>query len=247
MTVGLPLPPRRYATWEQRNRFARELLERVSNIPGVQAATIGNGGMPFGGPRTTVAVDDQPVSGSQTVTVNAVAHGYLRTLGVPLRRGRMLTELEVNAAEPWPHHESAARLWPAGVDPWVGSGSTGARNNPNRNDVLTPTNATSYVTVVGVVGDTRNDGLEASPSPRCSSLHALCPGAARSAVRAPAIQPRLRNAIRTQVRELDSGQPINGPRTLPEILGENRAQPGFIMALFTLFAPRTRPRHGRYL
>src|SRR5262245_2126200 len=32
MSVGLPLPPQRYATWEQRNRFARELLERVKSL-----------------------------------------------------------------------------------------------------------------------------------------------------------------------------------------------------------------------
>ena len=50
MTVNLPLPPKRYVTWDQRNRFAEELLQRVENLPGVQAAAIGNGGLPFGGP-----------------------------------------------------------------------------------------------------------------------------------------------------------------------------------------------------
>ena len=54
MSIGLPLPPKRYATWEQRNRFARELLERVKSVPGVQAATIGGGGLPFGGPQSTL-------------------------------------------------------------------------------------------------------------------------------------------------------------------------------------------------
>src|SRR5437879_6560551 len=62
MVVGLPLPPKRYATWDQRNRFARNLLERVKRLPGVQAATIGNGGLPFGGQQSTFALEDQPQS-----------------------------------------------------------------------------------------------------------------------------------------------------------------------------------------
>jgi putative ABC transport system permease protein len=53
MTVGLPLPPKRYATLEQRNRFAHDLLERVKTLPGIAAASIGNGGLPFGGPQST--------------------------------------------------------------------------------------------------------------------------------------------------------------------------------------------------
>src|SRR2546426_2982280 len=56
MTVNLPLPPRHYATWNERNRFAQELLERVKNLPGVQAATIGNGGLPLCGPPSPFAL-----------------------------------------------------------------------------------------------------------------------------------------------------------------------------------------------
>jgi hypothetical protein len=48
---------RRFATWEQRNQFAQELLEHVQNLRGVQAAQIGNGGLPFGGPTSRYGVE----------------------------------------------------------------------------------------------------------------------------------------------------------------------------------------------
>ncbi len=40
LIVGVPLPPAKYTTLDERNRFAQELLERVSALPGVEAATI---------------------------------------------------------------------------------------------------------------------------------------------------------------------------------------------------------------
>ncbi|HMJ61116.1 MAG TPA: hypothetical protein VK493_05105, partial [Bryobacteraceae bacterium] len=48
LMVQIPLPPKRYATLEQRNMFGRNLLQSVRNLPGVETAAIGNGGMPFG-------------------------------------------------------------------------------------------------------------------------------------------------------------------------------------------------------
>src|SRR5262249_22552907 len=50
LMVGVPLPAKRYTSWEQRVALTQSLLERAAAIPGVQAAAIGNGGLPFGGP-----------------------------------------------------------------------------------------------------------------------------------------------------------------------------------------------------
>ena len=53
VSVGVPLPPRTYDTRASRDRFARELVDRVRALPEVTAVSIGNGGMPFGGPQST--------------------------------------------------------------------------------------------------------------------------------------------------------------------------------------------------
>src|SRR6185369_17237746 len=60
LMVGLPLPPKRYATYEQRIAFSESVLERVKAIPGVQAAAIGNGGLPFGGPGSAYTIEGHP-------------------------------------------------------------------------------------------------------------------------------------------------------------------------------------------
>ena len=171
LVAAVPLPPKRYATWEQRNRFARELLERVRNLPGVQAATIGNGGLPFGAgqidlrPGKIIRIPRRIKSRSALV-----AESYLRTLGVPLRRGRMLAEQEVDAAQPLALvNEAAAKLWPAGEDPIGRRLRLDELAKPGWLELRIPTNASAYVTVIGVVGDTRNDPrpAESSRSRRC--------------------------------------------------------------------------------
>jgi putative ABC transport system permease protein len=238
MSIGLPLPPKRYATWEQRNRFARELLERVKSVPGVQAATIGVGGLPFGGPQSTFALDGQGDAETRRITMNLVSADYLNALSIPLRLGRMLTEREIDAAEPLAVvNESAAKLWPAGENPIGRRLKLDTLEKPGSPDVLTAPNVSPYVTIVGVIGDTRNDDIRNDPRPAVLIPYTLlAPSQRLLAVRVQGDSTALVNALRAQVREMDKEQPVNGPTTFDEILGFRTAQPRFIMALFSLFA-----------
>src|SRR5439155_8594684 len=238
MVVGLPLPPKRYATWDQRNRFARNLLERVKHLPGVQAATIGNGGLPFGGPQSTFAIDGRADSETRRVTLNLVSADYLSTLGIPLRRGRMLTEREIDVSERVAViNEVAAKFWLAGEDPLGRRVRLDFLEKPGGSEVLTPTNASPYVTIVGVCGNTRNDDVRNDPQPAVLLPYTLLAPPQRTlAVRTRGDPKPLMNALRAQAREMDREQPINGPATFGEIVGFRTAQPRFIMALFSLFA-----------
>ncbi|MGO8676487.1 MAG: ABC transporter permease [Limisphaerales bacterium] len=238
LVVGLPLPPKRYTTWEQRNNFARELLERVQNLPGVQGATIGFGGLPFGGPDSDYTLEGHPNSEKRQIMFSGVSANYLRTLGVPLRRGRMLAEHEIDAAEPLAViNEAAAKLWPAGEDPIGRRISLDRLANPGWSELLIPTNASAYVTVVGVVGDTRNDGLQSKPQPAVLVPYPLLAPPGRTlAIRTAGDPKRLINALRAQVREMDKEQPLAGLTTFEEDLASMTAQPRFTMVIFTLFA-----------
>jgi predicted permease len=238
LTAGLPLPPRRYTTLDQRNRFARELLERVRNLPGVQAATIGNGGLPFGGPQSTFAIEGDTRSETRRIMLHLVGGDYLRTLGIPLRQGRMLTEREIDLSQPVAViNEAAARLWPTGDDAIGRRLRVDELEKPESQAVLTPTNASAYVTVVGVIGNTRNDDLRNDPQPAVLLPYTLLAPPQRTlAVRAQGDPKPLMNAVRAQVREMDVEQPVNGPTTFVEIVGSRTAQPRFTMALFSLFA-----------
>lgn len=238
MALGLPLPPKRYATLEQRNRFAQELLARIRNVPGVVAATLGNGGLPFGGPQSTFAIDSQANAEARRITLHVVSADYLRTLEVPLRQGRMLSEQEINSGDRvGVINESAVKLWPSGEDPVGRRIRLNELERPSRPDMLTPANPSPYVTIVGVFGNTKNDFFQNEPQPAVLVPYTLLVPPDRTvAVRSQNDPKSLMNALRAQVREMDSEQPLNGPFTFAEILGRRSAQPRFTMALFSLFA-----------
>jgi predicted permease len=238
MALGLPLPPKRYATLEQRNRFAQELLARIRNVPGVVAATLGNGGLPFGGPQSTFAIDNQASAEARRITLHAVSADYLRTLEVPLRQGRMLSEQEIISADRvGVINEAAVKLWPAGEYPVGRRIRLNELERPSRPDMLTPANPSPYITIVGVFGNMKNDFFQNEPQPAILVPYTLLVPPDRTvAVRSQNDPKPLMNALRAQVREMDSEQPLNGPFTFEEILGRRNAQPRFTMALFSLFA-----------
>jgi putative ABC transport system permease protein len=238
ISAGLPLPPTRYTTWEQRNRFAGDLLERVKNLPGVQAATIGFGGLPFGGPQSNFTLEGQTSAETRRITINAAGADYLNVLGIPLRQGRMLTEREINAAERVAViNEAAAKLWPAGEDPVGRRITLELLERPGNAAVLMPQNPSPHMTIVGVIGNARNDDIRNDPRPAVLVPYTLlAPPQRIIAIRVQGESNTVISALRAQVREIDKEQPINNPTTFDEILGFRTAQPRFVMALFSLFA-----------
>ena len=109
---------------------------------------------------------------------------------------------------------------------------------PPGQQVRIPTNASPYVTVVGIVGDALNDsntGLRKQPAVLVPYTLISPPGFSL-AIRTTGDPKKVTNALRAQVREMDQQQPINGPTTFEEILAFQSAQPRFTMLLFTLFA-----------
>ena len=214
------------------------MLERVKNTPGVVAATIGNGGLPFGGLESPYAIEGQSDPQARFIRMNLVGADYLRTLGIPLRQGRMLTEQEVGSADRVAViNEAASKLWPAGQNPIGQRIRLNELEKPGRADLLVPANASPYVTVVGVVGNTRNDDLRSESQPVVLLPYTLLAPSGRTlAVRAQGDAMALVNTLRARVQELDSQQPLSNPISMEEILGFRTAQPRFTMALFTLFA-----------
>lgn len=241
MVFDLPLPPNRYPGLEQRNQFARELLEHAQALPGVEAATAGNGGLPFGSDQLNYVIEGHDDSQKREMSVNFVAADYLRTMRIPLKRGRIVSEQEVNASQPLGViNETAAKLWPAGEDPIGRRLRIDQLVQPPWPQVRIPKNASPYITIVGVVGDTLDiddDRFQTKAGPAVLVPYTLLrPARFLLAVRTTGEPKRLANAIRAQVREMDKEQPVNGPRTFEDILAARAAQPRFTMLLFTLFA-----------
>jgi putative ABC transport system permease protein len=227
LLVGVPLPPSRYATLEQRNLFGRALLERVKPLPGVRAVALGNGGLPFGGPQSLYAIDGQLVPEGQTVTVNLVSADYLQAMGIPLRRGRTLTDAEVDDGDRVALiNEAARRLWPEGEDPIEKRIRLSLLERPpGDRTVLIDAGGSPYVT-----------GLRSDVRPAVLVPYTLiAPTQRLLAVRAHGDPMALLSPVRKQVRAIDKEQPLGRPQTVGEVLGFQTVQPRFTMSLFSFF------------
>ena len=237
VSVGVPLPPRTYDTLESRDRFARELVDRVRGLPQVTAVSIGNGGMPFGGPSSTYAIDGQPGADGQRVQVHLASEDYWRVLGAPMRRGRSLTDREVAAAEPVAViNEAFARRWPAGVDPIgrrVGLDLLASVGNEN---VRVKEGLSPLVTVVGVMADVRNEGLQRESQPAAVVPYTLVAPPQRTlSVRTSGQMAPLMKALREVTLQMEPSLPLSAPYTGSEAIADQTAQPRFTMALFAGF------------
>ena len=237
LLVGLPLPPKRYATLEQRNAFAEEVVQRVRSLPGVASVAVGNGEMPFMGPQSTYLVHGQAQTENR-VRLGMISADYLTTMGIPLMAGRNLSEAEVTRGDRLALiNEAARKLWLNGEDPIGKHIRVDVLVDPRNNTVLTPPGGTDDAQVVGIIGNTKNVGIDSQPAPAVLvPFTLLAPPERLLAVRTRGDPMSLLNAIRAQVRALDNDQPLTRARTLEELLGLQTTQPRFNVALFTAFA-----------
>jgi putative ABC transport system permease protein len=234
LIVGVPLPPAKYATLEQRNRFTGELLDRVSALPGVEAATIG---WPFGGGQSPFTIPGQTPDQSRRLALNLVGADHLRTFGIPLKRGRMFDASDVRRGERVAViNEAAVKLWPAGADP-IGSRVRLALLERPPARALVDSTRSPEVTIVGIIGNTRNAGFRAEPTPAVAMPYSIVGQIQRTLAVRTAGDPNLAlNPVRAEVRKMDADQPLGRPITVRELLGEEIEQPRFTMALFSAFA-----------
>jgi predicted permease len=236
LMVSVPLPAPKYPRLEQRNLFAEQLLERVSALPGVEAASIGNGGTPFGGPQSLFTIPGESASEQRRVTINLVGADHLKTFGIPLRGGRMFDASEVRRGDRVAViNEAAQRFWPAGTNP-VGTRLRLAVLERPPAPALMDSARPPEVTIVGVVGNTRNAGFRNEPAPAVLIPYSVVAPLQRIlSVRTAGSPLLLLNPLRAAVRELDTEQPLGRPFTLEEAFDQQVVQPRFTMALFAVF------------
>lgn len=214
------LPPAKYATQQSRTAFYRDVLARVNMAPGVAAAgyvnypplTLKEGR----GYLTIEGLPAPPVEAraGHVVSWRVVSARYLAALGVPLRRGRHLAERDgPDAPAAVVINEAMARRHWGDADP------IGRRLKLGRPDGPAP-----WCTIVGVVGDIRQMGLEAPPEPEVYFALDQRSGAApffwpqHLVVRATGDPLSLAPAIRRAVRAVDADQPISNVRAMSEIV-----------------------------
>lgn len=232
------LAPARYGERPSRTAFYHEVLERVNALPGVVAAGYVNyPPLTLKEGRGLLAIEGQPPPPPEqrarhVVSWRVVSPRYLAALGVPLIRGRHLDERDGPDAPPAVVVNAAmSRLhWPDG-DP------IGRRLKLGRAGGSNP-----WCTVVGVVGDVRQMGLDVPAEPEVYFSLDQPTGASpffwpqHLVVRTQGDPLGLASALRRVVWEVDPDQPVSNLRRMSDIFDGELSHRSTQAALVGAFA-----------
>ena len=219
-------PDTRYATRDQQDAYLDDVLRRVKEIPGVEAAAITDA-LPLGKNRTWgVRARGVTYERGRTpmVFVRMVTDGYPAAMGIPLRAGRDIAPSDTRDSEPViVVNETMARaLWP-GQDP-IGQYIVGACARERR--------------VVGVVGDVRHLALEQGSGNEMYIPMRQCPDRPSHdlVVRSTLASGPLASAVREALRPLAPNLAGNDFRTLQQIVDKSVSPRRFTVLLLGAFA-----------
>jgi len=233
--VWLPVPNNPeldpYRDPVKRSGFIKELLQRVSAIPGVHNAAISSGnGVPLVGPHNsggfTIEGDAVTNDAIPTAQIGVVSPDYFRTMETPLKRGRFFTDADDRQA---PQvviiDEALAQRYFGNRDP------VGLRIKRGG-----PASQAPWMTVVGLVGNIKSDGYDKPDQPHL--YHAIFQNPAYAMaiyLRTDVAPMTLTQPVREQVRALDRDLPVFGERTMTQVAAESVSRRRFAMQLVGLF------------
>jgi putative ABC transport system permease protein len=238
LVINLPLSPRTYGDAAVRTAAVDRIVERVAALPGIERAALTTM-VPMAGAGATIHFNRAafPPKGPEDYVMagyRAVTPDYLTTIGVPLRRGRLLEARDRAGAPPVVViNESMARQYFQGLDPIGQRMQIGTEPDPDFPDLE----------VVGIVGDVKQSFEAGSkseffvpyaqfPDPILTGMYLNVALVARVAGDPAQAAP----AVRTALREIDPGQPLVNVRTMESAMAMTVAQPRLQMMLLLIFA-----------
>jgi len=241
LTVGLSLPPSMMAASPDAVRAAfREFDRKISSISGVDAVSQSWGAAPMNGDdEWTFWFEGQPKPASENDMNWAIDYivepGYLKAMGIPLQRGRFLTEQDNEKSPPVVVVDDVfARKYFPNDDP------IGKR--------ILSDSLSGPAEIVGVVGHVRQWGLDTDDSQRLrAQLYAACmqmrdsfvtmtPSGSGVIIRSRKADVGLLDSIRHASQQLSREQVIFGPQSMDSIIADSLARRRFSMALLGAFA-----------
>lgn len=222
-----------YQTPEKLTNFYNQLEAKLAQIPGVTTLALSDsippGGWSHSRPFSNMAIVGKPplASAGGMVVFRYVTPNYFRLLHVPILQGRSFGDADRSASQNSIVLSSnlARRLF-------------GRTNALVQSIKLGPQGAP--LTVIGVVGDVKNNGLENPPEPEYyvvrkrtpdPGMGSRCVALFESSVAMSALAPW----IRTQVASLDPRLAVT-IETLRQRVDEQADRPRFITVLVGLFA-----------
>jgi predicted permease len=165
-------------------------------------------------------------------TFAGASEGYFETLGVPLVRGRVFGPEDTLDSEPVAvvNEEFVRRFLP--------------NDDPLRHRIrVASSNDYAWASIVGVVGDGRNAGLDQPAGPVYYLVRDQTPRTLRGPLRFHAVLLRTSSdpmtlvaPLRELLRELDPSLPLITPQAMTEVVAETTARQRFTTVVLAVFA-----------
>ncbi|MGO9008830.1 MAG: ABC transporter permease [Bryobacteraceae bacterium] len=220
LAVDIGLSGDKYEAAAARDGFYRRLFATLSEQPGVQAAAISSA-LPLQGETWIDTVSTNGGSSPElTVNVRFVSPDYFRTMGIPLRAGRPLSEGDRGQQRVVISSRLAASLWP-GRDP------LGRRFTRGNNE---------WYEVIGVAGDVRAEADQAPVAMMYRGYWEWMPYRTVLVARAAGTPQSIAGALRAAIHAADPDVPVPPMRTMSEVFDESVGTRLFQMLLAGGFA-----------
>jgi len=237
LTMNLAVPNNKYSRPVDEIAFFDRVLSNVRALPGVVSAGLIDDLPLNGGSHQPVAIEGRPVqamSDQPEVDTRTITPGYLSAMRIPVRRGR-----DLSAAD-GPDRPAVVLI----------SESMAKRFWPNEDPIGRHLTMTFYPDkvreIVGIVGDVKQDGMDAAASSATvylpaaqlsgSSLGEWHPSPMQLAVRTQSQPSSLVSAVTATIHFIDSDQPVTDVITMDDLVDTSLSQRRFSMLLLAAFA-----------
>jgi putative ABC transport system permease protein len=234
LTMRVSLPEARYASDASVATFYERVVERLRAVRGVLAAGAGVR-VPAAGsrwnPSRSLIIEGRPPREGETLFAAdlTVTPGYLEALRVPLHTGRALAPSD-SADAPLAvvvNEMMVRRYWTGGSARVVGTRiRLGDERDPR-----------AWRTVVGVVGNVRNDDVDAPPLPMVYVPLAQRPSREMTLVVRTVDDPLAHvEEARAALASVDPEQPLYDIRSMAQVLEDEMRTNVLLIAMMAIFA-----------
>jgi putative ABC transport system permease protein len=234
LTLNLSLPQSNYPTPDQITSFYNQLLERIKNLPGVEAAAIAYDHPLVANWVDSFTIEQRPAPApgeTPSANFNPISHDYFRALKIEFVKGRQFTRQD-DRDHPGVAivNEAFARKYFPNEEP------LGKRLRPGPPARIWNNERLTSFEIVGLVRDVKSKGFNAEAEPTYYLPAAQAPLADMEIlVRAEGDPLALVPAMRNTVWAIDPSQPIANISAMEKLVRDVLAQPRFNMVLMGLF------------
>jgi putative ABC transport system permease protein len=229
----LSLPEGRYETASQQKVFFRKVLDRITAIPGVIAATEATSFPPYSWGWTTVVVPGKTHPEPWGTTFDMCTEGYFQTLGRQLLRGRLLSQSDVESArQVTVVNQTLARDYFGHENP------VGQRIKFSDFEMYADWPRDAYFEIIGVIADAKNHGLQDPPRPEAYFPYTLTATGSRGIMVRTELNPdSILTSLRREISAADTGVVVAETGSIENVLEQSYyVGPQFTFATVSTFA-----------